>query len=139
MTEERQQSPSPAVGGPRGRHGADFKRSPSRRDGEGLPSMGAVMGPLLLWLQDVAAVTLLRARRTLLRAAILLCVLVLLLWISIFLYGSFYYSYMPTVSFAAPVHFYYRYRHVGADRERSCLFMTLLCLRMTELVISLVQ
>ncbi|KAA0720161.1 Seipin Bernardinelli-Seip congenital lipodystrophy type 2 protein [Triplophysa tibetana] len=108
MTEERQQSPSPAVEGLRGRFGADIKRSPFRRDGEGLPSMGAVMGPLLLWLQDVAAVTLLKARRTLLRAAILFCVLVLLLWISMFLYGSFYYSYMPTVSFATPVHFYYR-------------------------------
>uniref|UniRef100_A0A8C1M0V5 Seipin n=1 Tax=Cyprinus carpio TaxID=7962 RepID=A0A8C1M0V5_CYPCA len=70
--------------------------------------MGAAMGPLLLWLQDVAAVTLLRARRTLLRAAILFCVLVLLLWVSIFLYGSFYYSYMPSVSFSTPVHFYYR-------------------------------
>lgn len=108
MTEERQQSPSPAVEGLRGRFSADIKRSPFRRDGEGLPSMGAVMGPLLLWLQDVAAVTLLKARRTLLRAAILFCVLVLLLWISMFLYGSFYYSYMPTVSFATPVHFYYR-------------------------------
>uniref|UniRef100_A0A671S8D1 Seipin n=1 Tax=Sinocyclocheilus anshuiensis TaxID=1608454 RepID=A0A671S8D1_9TELE len=70
--------------------------------------MGAAMGPLLLWLQDVAAVTLLRARRTLLRAAILFCVLVLLLWVSIFLYGSFYYSYMPSVSFSTPVHFFYR-------------------------------
>ncbi|XP_071380878.1 seipin-like [Centroberyx affinis] len=70
--------------------------------------MGGVMGPVLLWLQDVAAVTLLKARRTLLQAAILCCVLLLLLWVSIFLYGSFYYSYMPTVSFSTPVHYYYR-------------------------------
>ncbi|MCJ8740680.1 hypothetical protein PDJAM_G00061600 [Pangasius djambal] len=70
--------------------------------------MDSMMGPVLVWLQDVAAVTLLRARRTLLRAAILLCVLVLLLWVSIFLYGSFYYSYMPTVSFSTPVNFHYR-------------------------------
>ncbi|KAF5908935.1 seipin-like isoform X1, partial [Clarias magur] len=66
------------------------------------------MGPVLVWLQDVAAVTLLRAQRTLLRAAILFCVLVLLLWVSIFLYGSFYYSYMPTVSFSTPVNYHYR-------------------------------
>lgn len=66
------------------------------------------MGPVLLWLQDAVAVTVLRARRTLLQAAILLCVLVLLLWVSIFLYGSFYYSYMPTVSFTTPVEYYYR-------------------------------
>ncbi|KAG7274779.1 hypothetical protein CRUP_015766 [Coryphaenoides rupestris] len=65
------------------------------------------MGPVLLWLQDVAAFTLLKARRTLLQALFLLCVLVLLLWVSIFLYGSFYYSYMPTVSFSTPVHYDY--------------------------------
>ncbi|KAJ8396431.1 hypothetical protein AAFF_G00017370 [Aldrovandia affinis] len=70
--------------------------------------MGSVMGPVLLWLQDAVAVTVLRARRTLLQAAILLCVLVLLLWVAIFIYGSFYYSYMPTVSFTTPVHYYYR-------------------------------
>uniref|UniRef100_A0A3B3XC43 Seipin n=1 Tax=Poecilia mexicana TaxID=48701 RepID=A0A3B3XC43_9TELE len=65
------------------------------------------MGPLLHWLQDVAAVTFHKARRTLFQAAILFCTLCLLLWVSIFLYGSFYYSYMPTVSFSTPVHFYY--------------------------------
>ncbi|MCI4386449.1 hypothetical protein PGIGA_G00062450 [Pangasianodon gigas] len=70
--------------------------------------MDSMMGPVLVWVQDVAAVTLLRARRTLLRAAILFCVLVLLLWVSIFLYGSFYYSYMPTVSFSTPVNYHYR-------------------------------
>ncbi|XP_046723649.1 seipin isoform X2 [Silurus meridionalis] len=70
--------------------------------------MDSVMGPVLVWLQDVAAVTLLRARRTLLRAAIFLCVVVLLLWVSVFLYGSFYYSYMPSVSFSTPVNYRYR-------------------------------
>ncbi|KAM9438821.1 seipin-like isoform 5-T5 [Salvelinus alpinus] len=69
--------------------------------------MGGVTGPVFLWLQDVFGVTLLRARRTLLQAAILSCVLVLLVWVAIFLYGSFYYSYMPTVSFSTPVHYHY--------------------------------
>ncbi|GAA6108876.1 seipin isoform X1 [Tachysurus ichikawai] len=77
--------------------------------------MGSMMGPLLVWLQDVAAVTLLRARRTLLQAAILFCVLLLLLWVSIFLYGSFYYSYMPTVSFSTPVNYQYRSDCESAD------------------------
>ncbi|XP_029910254.1 seipin-like [Myripristis murdjan] len=77
--------------------------------------MGSVMGPVLLWLQDVAAVTLLKARRTLLQAAVLFCVLLLLLWVSIFLYGSFYYSYMPTVSFSTPVHYYYKSDCDSAD------------------------
>ncbi|XP_048023199.1 seipin isoform X1 [Megalobrama amblycephala] len=101
------QTPLSAVGRLLGRD-RETRGPSSGRDSEGLLAMGAAMGPLLLWLQDVAAVTLLRARRTLLRAAVLLCVLVLLLWVSIFLYGSFYYSYMPSVSFSTPVHFYYR-------------------------------
>ncbi|XP_078113715.1 seipin [Sander vitreus] len=79
----------------------------SARRRSGSDMMGATMGPVLHWLQNVAAVTLLKARRTLFQAAILFCVLVLLLWVSIFLYGSFYYSYMPSVSFSTPVHFYY--------------------------------
>lgn len=70
-------------------------------------TMGAVSSPVFHWLHDVASVTFYKARRTLLQAAILFCVLGLLLWVSIFLYGSFYYSYMPTVSFSTPVHFYY--------------------------------
>lgn len=73
----------------------------------GPDTMRSSMGLILHWLHDVAAVTLLKAQRTLFQAAILLCVFVLLLWVSIFLYGSFYYSYMPTVSFSTPVHFYY--------------------------------
>lgn len=78
-----------------------------RSMGSGSDTMGGAMAPVLHWLHDVAAVTLLKARRTLFQAAALFCVLVLLLWVSIFLYGSFYYSYMPTVSFSTPVHFYY--------------------------------
>ncbi|XP_077453337.1 seipin-like [Stigmatopora argus] len=75
--------------------------------GTGSNTMGGTMGLILHWLHDVAAVTLLKARRTLFQAAVLFCVLGLLLWVSIFLYGSFYYSYMPTVSFSAPVHYYF--------------------------------
>lgn len=114
-------TPLPAVGGLTGRQ-RDITGSTFGRDSEVLLTMGAAMGPLLIWLQDVAAVTLLRARRTLLRAAILFCVLVLLLWVSIFLYGSFYYSYMPSVSFSTPVHFYYRYRLIGLIRNIPVLF-----------------
>ncbi|KAM9133659.1 seipin isoform 3-T3 [Pangshura tecta] len=65
-------------------------------------------GPFLQWAQEVAALLLLRVRRTVLQTAILLCVLLLLLWIAVFLYGSFYYSYMPTVSFVSPVHYHFR-------------------------------
>lgn len=94
---QKQQSAGP-TGGPAVQGGTT---------GRSLDTMGGSTGPLLHWLQDVAAVTLLTARRTLFQAAILFCTLILLLWVSIFLYGSFYYSYMPTVSFSTPVHFYY--------------------------------
>ncbi|KAJ7329246.1 hypothetical protein JRQ81_015420 [Phrynocephalus forsythii] len=66
------------------------------------------MVPFLVWAQEVATLLILRVRRTVLQTAILLCVLLLLLWISVFLYGSFYYSYMPTVSYASPVHYRFR-------------------------------
>lgn len=89
----------------------------------GLHPVMATMRPVLHWLQDVAAVTLLRARRTLFQAAILLCILVLLLWVAIFLYGSFYYSYMPTVSFSTPVHFYYT-SDCDASESALCSFPT---------------
>uniref|UniRef100_A0A3Q2Y0Z7 Seipin n=1 Tax=Hippocampus comes TaxID=109280 RepID=A0A3Q2Y0Z7_HIPCM len=89
------------------RGGAARFRTGGSATGTGSSTMGGAMGPVLHWLNDVAAVTLLKARRTLFQAAVLFCVLGLLLWVSIFLYGSFYYSYMPTVSFSAPVHFYY--------------------------------
>ncbi|KAJ8281645.1 hypothetical protein COCON_G00041640 [Conger conger] len=98
--------------------GAPAPTPASRTDGSRQPQRGgappaqqdagSATGPALVWLQDAVALAVLRARRTLLQAAILLCVLVLLLWVAIFLYGSFYYSYMPTARFSTPVHYYYR-------------------------------
>ncbi|XP_026873386.2 LOW QUALITY PROTEIN: BSCL2 lipid droplet biogenesis associated, seipin, like [Electrophorus electricus] len=61
-----------------------------------------------LHIQEVTAVLFLRLRRRFLQTAFLLCMIVLLfLWPS-FLYGSFYYSFIPTANFITPVHFYYR-------------------------------
>ncbi|XP_061532622.1 seipin-like [Phycodurus eques] len=101
--------------------GRDSARFGTRQTGSS--TMGGSMGPVLHWLHDVAAVTLLKARRTLFQAAVLFCVLGLLLWVSIFLYGSFYYSYMPTVSFSAPVHFYYS-SDCDASESELCSFPT---------------
>lgn len=64
--------------------------------------------PLLLLAREVAGLAIVHIRRVVLQVAILVCVVILLLWVSIFLYGSFYYSYMPTVRHAAPVHYGYR-------------------------------
>ncbi|XP_022447441.1 seipin isoform X3 [Delphinapterus leucas] len=64
--------------------------------------------PALLWAQEMGNVLAGRARKLLLQFGVLFCTILLLLWVSVFLYGSFYYSYMPTVSHLSPVHFYYR-------------------------------
>ncbi|XP_064348316.1 seipin isoform X1 [Camelus dromedarius] len=64
--------------------------------------------PALLWAQEMGHVLAGRARKLLLQFGVLFCTILLLLWVSVFLYGSFYYSYMPTVSHLSPVHFYYR-------------------------------
>ncbi|XP_038186018.1 LOW QUALITY PROTEIN: seipin [Arvicola amphibius] len=65
--------------------------------------------PALLWAQEVGPCLAGRARRLLPTVlGVLFCTILLLLWVSVFLYGSFYYSYMPTVSHLSPVHFHYR-------------------------------
>uniref|UniRef100_A0A8C5K2Y7 Seipin n=1 Tax=Jaculus jaculus TaxID=51337 RepID=A0A8C5K2Y7_JACJA len=64
--------------------------------------------PALLWAQEVGHFLAGCARKLLLQLGVLFCTILLLLWVSVFLYGSFYYSYMPTVSHLSPVHFYYR-------------------------------
>uniref|UniRef100_A0A8K9Y6Y9 Seipin n=1 Tax=Oncorhynchus mykiss TaxID=8022 RepID=A0A8K9Y6Y9_ONCMY len=69
---------------------------------------GDPVGPALLWLQDTVTTVTLQARQRVLQGALLLCALGLLLWTAIFLYGSFYYSYMPLATYSTPVHYYYR-------------------------------
>ncbi|XP_058717450.1 seipin [Poecile atricapillus] len=48
------------------------------------------------------------ARRVLLRGALGLSLALLLLWASIFLYGSFYWAYLPTAAVLRPVHLEFR-------------------------------
>uniref|UniRef100_A0A8C5QNK5 Seipin n=1 Tax=Leptobrachium leishanense TaxID=445787 RepID=A0A8C5QNK5_9ANUR len=66
-----------------------------------------VSPPALLWLEEIGVVTFLRIRRLILQAGLLVCAGIFLLWVSVFLYGSFYYSYMPAVKFSSPVHYQY--------------------------------
>ncbi|XP_013861376.1 seipin isoform X3 [Austrofundulus limnaeus] len=68
----------------------------------------AIVGHALMKLQDVVAVAVLRARQTLLQGFTVLSFVLLLLCVAAFLYGSFYYSYMPMATFSTPVHYYYR-------------------------------
>lgn len=50
----------------------------------------------------------LRIKQKVVQTANVLCMLQLLVFVAIFLYVSFYYTFMPTASFATPVHFHYR-------------------------------
>uniref|UniRef100_A0A3Q3EKD1 Seipin n=1 Tax=Labrus bergylta TaxID=56723 RepID=A0A3Q3EKD1_9LABR len=69
--------------------------------GQGL----SVPGPQLL--RAVIMMTK-RIRLRILQIIVVVFVVFLLLWIAAFLYGSFYYSYMPQAAFSTAVHYYYR-------------------------------
>lgn len=94
------------------RPGGRAPRNARPEPGARAPGQPAMVGdppvPALLWAQDVGHVLAGRARKLLLQFGVLFCTILLLLWVSVFLYGSFYYSYMPTVSHLSPVNFYYR-------------------------------
>uniref|UniRef100_A0A3Q3A3N8 Seipin n=1 Tax=Kryptolebias marmoratus TaxID=37003 RepID=A0A3Q3A3N8_KRYMA len=68
----------------------------------------AIVGHALLKLQDAVAMGILRARQRLLQGFTVFSFMLLLLCVAAFLYGSFYYSYMPKAAFSTPVHYYYR-------------------------------
>ncbi|XP_078000129.1 seipin-like [Glandiceps talaboti] len=51
-------------------------------------------------------------------------VIVLILWVSIFLYGSFYYAYMPTVEHVRPVHLHYSDCSEGTLWKAACPYPT---------------
>uniref|UniRef100_A0A3P8SNS4 Seipin n=1 Tax=Amphiprion percula TaxID=161767 RepID=A0A3P8SNS4_AMPPE len=62
----------------------------------------------LLRVQDAVAMAMARARQRVVQAFTVSSIVFLLLCLAAFLYGSFYYSYMPKATFSAPVHYYYR-------------------------------
>ncbi|XP_042349289.1 seipin-like isoform X2 [Plectropomus leopardus] len=62
----------------------------------------------LLELRDAVVMAMARIRQRVVQAFIVFSFVLLLLWIAAFLYGSFYFSYMPKAAFSSPVHYYYR-------------------------------
>ncbi|XP_023184037.1 seipin [Xiphophorus maculatus] len=78
----------------------------SSEEEAGEPSV--VIGLVLLRLQHAVVLWFSRARRRLLQGFTVFSTVLLLLWIATFLYGTFYYSYMPKAAFSAPVYYYYR-------------------------------
>lgn len=73
-------------------------------DGE----LSVLIGQTLLGLRDSFVMVMSRARQRVIQGFIVFSIVVLLLWTAAFLYGSFYYSYMPKAAFSSPVHYYYR-------------------------------
>lgn len=83
---------------PRGRGDSRTEESPA----------GLGLGWLQLGHVAAGAGMLRRVRQKLLQGAVVLCTMFLLLWMASFIYGSFYYSFMPKAAYSTPVHYYYR-------------------------------
>uniref|UniRef100_A0A8C5E0G8 Seipin n=1 Tax=Gouania willdenowi TaxID=441366 RepID=A0A8C5E0G8_GOUWI len=69
---------------------------------------GMALGKVLVKFQDVVTMAMMWLRRRASQGFVVFSFLFLLLWLATFLYGSFYYSYMPKATFSTPVHYYYR-------------------------------
>ncbi|MED6291106.1 hypothetical protein CHARACLAT_020149, partial [Characodon lateralis] len=78
---------------------------PSEED-VGEPSV--IISQVVQSLQHAVVLGISRARRRFLQGFTVFSIVLLLLWIAAFLYGTFYYSYMPKAAFSAPVYYYYR-------------------------------
>ncbi|KAG7518975.1 seipin-like isoform X1 [Solea senegalensis] len=81
-------------------------------------SSGAEEQQSVLRLRDVVITSMSNARRKATQGFVVFFAVVLLLCLASFLYGSFYFSYMPTAAFSTPVHYYYR-----TDCESSAPFL----------------
>uniref|UniRef100_A0A673ARU7 Seipin n=1 Tax=Sphaeramia orbicularis TaxID=375764 RepID=A0A673ARU7_9TELE len=64
--------------------------------------------PLLVTEIGFSGFTALSAINRFIQGFLVFSFVLLVLWIATFLYGSFYYSYMPKASFSTPVNYYYR-------------------------------
>jgi seipin len=58
--------------------------------------------------KDKTTALVLTAQETLYKVILVLLTVTALLWMSIFLYATFYYSYMPPVSHTRPVHLQFK-------------------------------
>lgn len=63
---------------------------------------------ILGWLKDSFDLTLTKLKYVVSKVAIFVTVFVILIWFSAFLYGSFYFAYMPPVSLTRPVNLQFK-------------------------------
>lgn len=64
------------------------------------------------------AIVLFKIRQRVIQTFTVFFLVLLLLWISAFLYGSLYYSYMPNTAFSTDVYYYYRLVFCLSVREK---------------------
>ncbi|XP_014663974.1 PREDICTED: seipin-like [Priapulus caudatus] len=72
------------------------------------------------WVQQTVYAWFFRVKTTALKVVIVLGILIILLWLSTFFYGTFYYVYMPPLSHTKPVHL--QFRSDCDMRESLCSF-----------------
>lgn len=77
-----------------------------RSGGDGDASV--LIDQVLLRIHDAVSMAMSRIRQRVMQSFIVFSIVSLLLWLAGFLYGSFYYSYMPRAAFSTPVHYHYR-------------------------------
>ncbi|KAK7140971.1 hypothetical protein R3I93_015196 [Phoxinus phoxinus] len=88
----------------------------------GVQDVGPQINGLVVRILEAMSVLLLRVRQKVLETAVLICVILLLFWVALFLYGSFYYSFMPTANFITPVHFFYSRTDCPSPHHPMCSF-----------------
>lgn len=82
-------------------------------EGTSIHELNTEIGDLLLQIQEVITGLGLRIKQKVVQTANVLCMLHLLVFVAIFLYVGFYYTFMPTASFITPVHFHYRWEYIN--------------------------
>lgn len=70
--------------------------------------MSFLLGTLVYSMRETVFKILLQFKDVLYRCAFFLLTSTVLVWIAVFLYGTFYYTYMPAVSHVKPVHFQFK-------------------------------
>uniref|UniRef100_A0A8C2CNE4 Seipin n=1 Tax=Cyprinus carpio TaxID=7962 RepID=A0A8C2CNE4_CYPCA len=88
----------------------------------GVQDVGPQINVLVVQILETMSVLLLRIRQKLLEISILICVILLVFWVALFLYGSFYYSFMPTANFITPVYFFYSRTDCPSPHHSVCSF-----------------
>ncbi|XP_016132939.1 BSCL2 lipid droplet biogenesis associated, seipin, like isoform X4 [Sinocyclocheilus grahami] len=88
----------------------------------GVQDVGPQINGLLVQILETMSVPLVRIRQKLLEMAILICVILLVFWVALFLYGSFYYSFIPTANFITPVYFFYSRTDCPSPHHSVCSF-----------------